>query len=67
MAQKRCIHCDMMMNESDLICPHCKKSQFADSYVPEKEELIVRLLKSRMFRVLLIVIVLVLLAIWANA
>ena len=67
MAQKRCIHCDMMMNEGDLVCPHCKKSQFANSYVPEKEELIIRLMKSRLFRLLMIIVILVLLAIYVNA
>ena len=56
-----------MMDEGDLVCPHCKKSQFANSYVPEKEELIIRLMKSRLFRLLMIIVILVLLAIYVNA
>ena len=55
MAQKRCIHCDMMMNENDMVCPHCKKNQFADSYTPEKESLYMRILKSKLFLAIVIV------------
>ena len=55
MAQKRCIHCSMMMNDNDIVCPSCHKSQMADSYVPEKESLYTKFLKSNLLKAIVIV------------